>query len=71
MAGQDGYTTKGEQLIEAMRRSRRGGDARLNDHDRAILRRLTDGDLADEFAEALAGDLDGDELLAGPSDADE
>jgi hypothetical protein len=57
-----------------MRGSKRGGrrpgtwelrvdaDRRLNDDDRAILRRLTSGDLVDEFADALAGDVGDDDL---------
>lgn len=60
--------TKGEQLLADMRRARRSGDPRLDDADRAILRRLTSGDLADEFAEALAQDVANDDLLGTPPD---
>jgi hypothetical protein len=41
------------------------GDPRLTEADRAILRRITTGDLADEFASALANDLASDPLLGG------
>jgi len=61
----NGEVTKGEQLLEEMRRERRAGDPRLTEDDKAILRRITTGDLADEFAEALAGDLAADDLLGG------
>ncbi len=64
-AGHNGAMTKGEQLLADMRRARRNGDPRLDDADRAILRRLTYGDLADEFAEALAQDVADDDLLGG------
>ena len=63
--------TKGEQLLENMRRARRSGDPRLTDSDRAILRRVTVGDLADDFADALDGDLSDDELLGGTAPADQ
>lgn len=69
-AGHNGAMTKGEQLLADMRRARRSGDPRLDDADRAILRRLTSGDLADEFAEALAQDLVDDDLLGGTSPDD-
>jgi hypothetical protein len=57
--------TKGEQLLEDMRRERRGGDPHLTEADKVILRRITTGDLADEFADALAEDLVEDEVLGG------
>ena len=57
--------TKGEQLLENMRQARRSGDPRLTDSDRDILRRVTIGDLADDFGDALDGDLHDDELLGG------
>ena len=65
VAGHNGAMTKGEQLLADMRRARRNGDPRLDDADRAILRRLTYGDLADEFAKALAQDVADDDLLGG------
>ena len=46
------------------------GDPRLTESDRAILRRITTGDLADDFAEALARDLIDDLLLGGLAHAD-
>lgn len=55
--------TKGEQPVAAGRPSPPTGDPRLNDDDRAILRRLTSGDLVDEFADALAKDVADDDLL--------
>jgi hypothetical protein len=47
------------------RSSRRQGDPRLTPNDRAILRRITTGDLADEFADALAEVCATDSLLGG------
>ncbi len=60
-------------LAELITKASRGGvsvgtrtvadaDPRLNDDDRAILRRLTSGDLVDEFADALANDAADDDL---------
>lgn len=60
--------TKGEQLLEEFRRERRGGDPRLTEEDKAILRRITMGDLADEFAASLAAISDADPFLGGGSD---
>lgn len=53
-----------EDAVEA-RRLRRAGDPRLTPSDRAILRRITTGDLADEFADALAEVSATDRLLGG------
>jgi len=50
------------------RSSRRHGDPRLTPNDRAILRRITTGDLADEFAVALAEACSTDSLLGGDPD---
>jgi hypothetical protein len=50
-------------IMEARRRRRRAGDPRLSDEGRAILARITDGDLADEFQAALDADLLADPLL--------
>ena len=61
--------TIGEELLEERRRQRRAGDPRLTDADREILRRVTRGDLADEFQAALDADLVND-LLLGGRDAD-
>lgn len=58
-------STIGEELLEERRRRRRAGDPRLSDEDRAILRRITRGDLAEEFQAALDADLAADPLLGG------
>jgi hypothetical protein len=52
-------------LSEERRRRRRAGDPRLSPEDRAILRRLVKGDLAEEFQSALDRDLAQDPLLGG------
>ena len=52
-------------IMEERRRRRRAGDPRLSDEGRAILARITDGDLADEFQAALDADLVADPLLGG------
>ena len=57
--------TIGEELLEERRRRRRAGDPRLTDADREILRRVTRGDLADEFQAVLDADLVNDPLLGG------
>ena len=56
-------------VAEERRRRRRMGDLRLNDADRAILARITTGDLVDEFQAALDADLDADPILGGPTTA--
>ena len=64
--------TIGEDLLEERRRRRRAGDPRLSDADRELLRRVTRGDLADAFQEALDADLDTDPLLGGhPTENDD
>ncbi len=60
--------TAGEGLLEEFRRERRAGDPRVSAEGREILRRITSGDLADEFADALATVSNGDSAL-GPSDS--
>ncbi len=58
--------------LPARRRWRRAGDPRLSEADRELLRRVTRGDLADAFQEALDADLDADPLLGGhPTDNDD
>ena len=52
-------------FMEERRRRRSAGDPRLSDEGRAILARITDGDLADEFQAALDADLVADPLLGG------
>jgi hypothetical protein len=64
--------TEGERLLEEFRRQRRSGDPRLTEEDKAILLRITMGDLADEFADSLAAISDADPLLGGaPDDLDD
>lgn len=67
----ESVSTIGEELLEERRRRRRAGDPRLSDEDRAILRRMTRGDLADEFQAALDADLAADPLLGGHPDPDD
>jgi hypothetical protein len=45
--------TTGEKLLDEFRRERRAGDPRLSTEGREILRRITSGDFADEFADSL------------------
>jgi hypothetical protein len=59
----DGVSTV--DLDEERRRRRRAGDPRVTEAGRAILRRLTTGDLADEFQAALDADLVNDPMLGG------
>lgn len=61
----------GEDLLEELRQRRRAGDPRLSEADRGILRRITTGDLAEEFADALAEVSDADPLLSGRPDPDD
>jgi len=56
---------RGKDLLEARRRRRRAGDPRLSEADRAILRRITTGDMADELAAALDADTAADPVLGG------
>ena len=62
--------TIGEELLEERRRRRRAGDPRLSPEGRALFRRMTTGDLVDEFQEALDADLAADPLLGGHDAAD-
>jgi len=61
----------GQELLEERRRQRRAGDPRLGEEDKAILRRVTGGDLADEFQAALDADLAEDPLLGGHHASDD
>jgi hypothetical protein len=63
-------TTTGQDLLEEFRRQRRAGDPRLTEGDKEILRRITMGDLADEFADSLAAISASDPLLGGGLDPD-
>jgi hypothetical protein len=57
-------------IAEERRRRRRAGDPRVTEAGRTILRRITTGDLADEFQAALDADLVNDPILGG-QDADD
>ena len=46
--------SNGQNLIDEFRRERRAGDPRLSPEGRDILRRITTGDLANDFADSLA-----------------
>jgi molybdenum-dependent DNA-binding transcriptional regulator ModE len=63
--------TIGEELLEERRRRRRAGDPRITPEGREILRRMTRGDLADEFQAALDADLVNDRLLGGDDTDDD
>jgi hypothetical protein len=58
-------------LSEERRRRRRAGDPRVTDADRELMRRITTGDLADEFQAALDSDLVNDPILGGTESDDE
>jgi len=60
----NGEVTKGEELLAEFRRQRRAGDPRLSEEGKAILLRITMGDLADEFADSLAAISEADPLPA-------
>lgn len=63
--------TIGEELLEERRRRRRVGDPRITPEGRALLLRLTTGDLMDDFQAALDADLAADPALNGhDTDAD-
>lgn len=59
-----------EELDEERRRLRRMGDPRITPEGRELLRRMTDGDLQDEFQAALDDVSDSDPLLSGSRDSD-
>jgi len=67
----NGHVTIGEELDEERRRRRRAGDPRLTPSDRELLRRLTDGDLKEEFQAALDAVSDRDPLLSDTADPDD
>jgi hypothetical protein len=58
----------GEELLEERRRRRRAGDPRLSPEGKELFRRMTTGDLAEEFQAALDADVEADPLLGGQSD---
>lgn len=59
-----------EELDEERRRRRRAGDPRITPEGRELLRRLTDGDLKDEFQAALDEVSESDPILSGSHDPD-
>lgn len=59
-----------DQLLEERRARRRAGDPRFTDEGRAIVRRLTTGDLAEAFGRSLDEISDPDPLLSGSDDHD-
>jgi hypothetical protein len=71
LAGHNGLMSIGEELLEERRRRRRAGDPSLTDADREIFRRITTGDLADEFQAALDADLVNDPILGGRDTGDD
>jgi hypothetical protein len=64
----NGGVTTGQELLDELRRQRRGGDPRITPEGREILTRIVIGDLADEFADSLAEISDSDPLLGGGAD---
>lgn len=60
-----------EDLLDERRRRRRAGDPRLTPADRELFRRMTTGDLAEEFQASLDDILAADPLLSGQTIADD
>ena len=58
----------GEELREQRRRQRRAGDPRFTEADRELVRRLTMGDLVDEFQAGLDEVSAADPLIGGDDD---
>jgi hypothetical protein len=58
-------------IFEERRRRRRAGDPRVTEAGRELMRRITTGDLADEFQAALDADLRNDPLLGGTESDDQ
>jgi hypothetical protein len=61
----------GEELIEERRRRRRAGDPRLTRQGRELFRRMTTGDLVDEFQDALDTTAATDPLIGGGDGSDD
>lgn len=57
--------TVGRDVLEEIRRRRLAGDSRVTPEGRAIFDRITDGDLADAFADSLDEIAEADPLLSG------
>ncbi len=55
----------GDELLDERRQRRRAGDPRLSDQGRELFRRMTTGDLVDEFQAGLDAASDTDTLLGG------
>jgi hypothetical protein len=60
----------GEELLEERRRRRRAGDPRLSPEGRELFRRMTTGDLVDEFQAGLDAVSAADPLLNCNDDRD-
>lgn len=58
----------GEELLEERRRRRRAGDPRLSPEGRELFRRMTTGDLAEEFQAGLDAVAAADPLLGSGED---
>ena len=61
--------SNGHNLVDKFRRERRAGDLRLSVEGRAILQRITTGDLADQFADSLAAIGNDDPALVESHDS--
>lgn len=70
-SGHNGDVTTGQDLLDDLRRQRRGGDTRITPEGRKILTRIVMGDLADEFADSLAEISASDPLLGGGPNEDD
>ena len=68
--GHTGGVSSGEDLLDERRRRRCAGDPRLSAEGRELFRRMTTGDLVDEFQDALDADVAADPLLGGHGDGD-
>ncbi|MHB1508958.1 MAG: hypothetical protein ACYCST_02525 [Acidimicrobiales bacterium] len=58
-------TSIGEELIEERRRRRRAGDPLLSDEGKELFRRMTTGNLIDEFQATLDAISEADPLVGG------
>jgi hypothetical protein len=67
---QNGVVSIGEELLEQRRRRRRAGDPRLSEEGRALFRRMTTGDLVEEFQAGLDSAVADDPLLSGDPEHD-
>jgi len=65
-----GAMSIGEELLEERRRRRRAGDPRLSAEGRELFRRMTTGDLVEEFQAGLDAVSNADPLLGGDTDDD-